>query len=319
MRANKPYQLLKHIADGQFYSGESLAQALGVSRTTIASYIKHYSELGLDIYKVKGKGYRLAKPLSLLDNEQLAASLAENSLQVFEQLDSTNAWLMQHQQQLDHGQVVLAEYQSAGRGRRGRQWQTPYAGQLCMSMLWRLQDGIEATMGLSLAVGLAVVESLEKLGYSGLALKWPNDIYMHGAKLGGVLIELQGQSDSEVSLVMGMGLNVRVEQQQASLIDQKFAQLELDGEVVDRNQLAVTLIQALNQMFEQFSSHGFAKLQQRWNHYDVFSGQQVSLHFSQDKQVSGIAKGVDQQGQLLLEIDGVEQRFMAGEVSLRGQ
>lgn len=319
MRVNKAYQLLQHIADGQFYSGEDLAQALAVSRTTIASYIRLYSDLGLDIYKVKGKGYSLAKPLSLLDSEQLTASLPDNSIQVFEQLDSTNAWLMQHQQELAHGQVVLAEYQSAGRGRRGRQWQTPYAGQLCMSMLWRLQDGIEATMGLSLAVGLAIVESLESLGYSGLGLKWPNDIYMDGAKLAGVLIELQGQSDSEVSLVMGMGLNVRVEQQQAALIDQQYAQLEDSSLVVDRTQLAVALIQSLNQVFQQFRQRGFAPLQQRWDHYDVFKGQQVSLHFSQDKQITGLAKGVDKMGQLVLEIDGKEQRFMAGEVSLRGQ
>ncbi|WP_427983314.1 bifunctional biotin--[acetyl-CoA-carboxylase] ligase/biotin operon repressor BirA [Agarivorans sp.] len=319
MRANKSYQLLQHIADGRFYSGESLAQALGVSRTTIASYIKHYSDLGLDIFKVKGKGYSLAKPLSLLDAEQLTANLPANQPQVFEQLDSTNAWLMTHQQQLAHGQVVLAEYQSAGRGRRGRQWQTPYAGQLCLSILWRLQDGIEATMGLSLAVGLAIVESLESLGYSGLGLKWPNDIYMNGAKLAGVLIELQGQSDSEVSLVMGMGLNVRVAQQQASLIDQAYAQLENDGITLNRNELAITLIQSLNTMFEQFKQQGFAALQTRWNHYDVFNQQKVSLRFSQDKQVSGLAKGVDAQGQLLLEIDGVEHSFMAGEVSVRGQ
>lgn len=319
MRANRSYQLLQHIADGRFYSGESLAQALGVSRTTIASYIKHYSDLGLDIFKVKGKGYSLAKPLSLLDAEQLTANLPANQPQVFEQLDSTNAWLMTHQQQLAHGQVVLAEYQSAGRGRRGRQWQTPYAGQLCLSILWRLQDGIEATMGLSLAVGLAIVESLESLGYSGLGLKWPNDIYMNGAKLAGVLIELQGQSDSEVSLVMGMGLNVRVAQQQASLIDQAYAQLENDGITLNRTELAIALIQSLTTMFEQFKQQGFAVLQTRWNHYDVFNQQKVSLRFSQDKQISGLAKGVDAQGQLLLEIDGVEHSFMAGEVSVRGQ
>ncbi len=319
MRANKSYQLLKHIADGQFYSGEFLAQTLAVSRTTIASYIKHYGDLGLDIYRVKGKGYRLANPLSLLDAEKLQMNLALNQPKVFEQLDSTNAWLMTHQQDLAHGQTVLAEYQSAGRGRRGRQWQTPYAGQLCLSMLWRLQDGIEATMGLSLAVGLAIVESLDSLGYSGLGLKWPNDIYMHGAKLAGVLIELQGQSDSEVSLVMGMGLNVRVERQQALLIDQQFAQLESEGQVVDRTELAVTLIKSLNHMFDLFRERGFAALQQRWNHYDVFNGQRVSLHFSQEKQVTGVAKGVDELGQLLLEIDGAEHRFMAGEVSLRGQ
>ncbi|WP_163134079.1 bifunctional biotin--[acetyl-CoA-carboxylase] ligase/biotin operon repressor BirA [Agarivorans sp. Alg241-V36] len=320
MTPSKPYQLISWLSSGEFCSGESLAQQLEVSRTTVASYIKQYSALGVDIYSVKGKGYRLSEPLSLLDAKALEQSLPSNQPLVFDQVDSTNAWLMNNIDTVEHGQVVLAEYQSAGRGRRGRAWQTPYAGQLCMSLLWRLQDGIEAAMGLSLAVGLAIVEALEKAGFEDLGLKWPNDIYLGGKKLGGVLIELQGHANSEVSLVVGLGVNIRVASLQAEQIDQAFAQLETNAKsTVNRTELAVAIVESLNQMFEIFSLQGFAALQQRWNRYDVFANKDVSLRFSEDRQLKGKAKGVDQQGQLLLEIDGQQQAFMAGEVSLRGQ
>ncbi|GAD03740.1 bifunctional biotin--[acetyl-CoA-carboxylase] ligase/biotin operon repressor BirA [Agarivorans albus] len=320
MLQSKPYQLINALSLGEFCSGESLAKQLDVSRTTIASYIKQYSVLGLDIYSVKGKGYRLAQPLSLLDSKVLELALPNNMPLVFDQVDSTNAWLMSNIDCVEHGQVVLAEYQSAGRGRRGRAWQTPYAGQLCMSLLWRLQDGIEAAMGLSLAVGLAIVEALEKAGFKDLGLKWPNDIYLGGKKLGGVLIELQGHANSEVSLVVGLGVNVRVASLQAEQIDQAFAQLETNAKPpLNRTDLAIAIVESLNQMFEVFRLQGFAALQQRWNRYDIFAEQAVSLRFSEERQLKGTAKGVDKQGQLLLEINGQQQAFMAGEVSLRGQ
>ncbi|WP_220720164.1 bifunctional biotin--[acetyl-CoA-carboxylase] ligase/biotin operon repressor BirA [Agarivorans litoreus] len=320
MQESKPYQLIKALAPGEFCSGESLAKQLKVSRTTVASYIKQYSGLGLDIYSVKGKGYRLADSLSLLNAARLELALPQNRPIVIDQLDSTNAWLMNHIDTTDHGQLILAEYQSAGRGRRGRAWQTPYAGQLCMSLLWRLQDGIEAAMGLSLAVGLAIVEALENVGFKELGLKWPNDIYLQGKKLGGVLIELQGHANSEVSLVVGLGVNVKVGSLQAELIDQAFAQLQSHSKLpINRTELAIAIVESLNQMFEVFRLQGFAALQQRWNRYDIFANQAVSLRFSEERQLKGLAKGVDKQGQLLLEIDGQHQAFMAGEVSLRGQ
>ena len=320
MHQSKPYQLINALSLGEFCSGESLAQQLKVSRTTVASYIKQYSALGLDIYSVKGKGYRLAEPLSLLNVQALEQALPTNKPLVFDQVDSTNAWLMNNINSVEHGQVVLAEYQSAGRGRRGRAWQTPYAGQLCMSLLWRLQDGIEAAMGLSLAVGLAIVEALEATGVKDLGLKWPNDIYLGGKKLGGVLIELQGHANSEVSLVVGLGINVRVASLQAEKIDQAFAQLETSAKYpINRTALAIAVVNSLSQMFEVFRLHGFAALQQRWNRYDIFAEQAVSLRFSEEREQKGKAKGVDKQGQLLLEIDGELKPFMAGEVSLRGQ
>ncbi|MGY5450804.1 bifunctional biotin--[acetyl-CoA-carboxylase] ligase/biotin operon repressor BirA [Agarivorans sp. MS3-6] len=286
----------------------------------MASYIKQLGLLGLDIFKVKGKGYRLSEPLSLLDQNLIKQSLPDNNPLVFNKLDSTNAWLMRHLHDLQHGQLVLAEYQSLGRGRRGRDWQTPYAGQLCMSLLWHLEDGIEAAMGLSLAVGLAIVEALQECGYQQLGLKWPNDIYQNGKKLGGVLIEIQGHANSKLSLVVGLGINVRVAKLHADKIDQSFSQLETEqSPAADRSALSVAVVRSLNTMFEVFREQGFAGLQQRWNQYDVFFNKPVCLRFSEHKLVSGVAKGVDASGQLLLENDGLVRTYMAGEVSLRGQ
>ncbi|WP_432460776.1 bifunctional biotin--[acetyl-CoA-carboxylase] ligase/biotin operon repressor BirA [Agarivorans sp. QJM3NY_25] len=320
MNEDKAYRLIQYLANGEFCSGERLAQLLAVSRTTVATYVKQFGQLGLDIFSVKGKGYRLVQPLSLLDIDRLQAELSAHSPKLLHQVDSTNAWLNRHQAELSHGQLVMTEYQSAGRGRRGRAWQTPYAGQLCMSLLWCLQDGIEAAMGLSLAVGLAIVEALEAEGYRDLGLKWPNDIYLGSAKLGGVLIEMQGQANSTVNLVIGLGVNVRVTESKGLLIDQAFAQLEVAGEpTVDRTALTIAIVHSLNQMFDIFKEQGFVALQQRWNRYDIFRDKNVTLHFSEHKQVSGIAKGVDRQGQLLVEQESGLQAYMAGEVSLRGQ
>ncbi|WP_026959630.1 bifunctional biotin--[acetyl-CoA-carboxylase] ligase/biotin operon repressor BirA [Aliagarivorans taiwanensis] len=315
MRHNK-FAVLEQLLAGEYCSGEALAQQLGVSRTSIANYIKQLQKLGLDIYKVKGRGYRLAQPLSLLDIDALQYAFPRQKIVRLDEVDSTNAWIQRNLKHCRHGQVVLAEYQSAGKGRRGRQWQTPFAGQLAMSLLWEFDKGIEAMSGLSLAVGLAVVETLSKLGHKDLSLKWPNDIYQGGRKLGGILIELQGHVDGLLQMVVGLGINVHVEESHAAQIDQPFTQLQ-HHELLDRNELARALITALNRIYIDFDHDGFAPLVARWQQFDAFCDQKVNLLFSNERVERGIARGIDEQGALLLEQDGKIKRFFGGEVSLR--
>ena len=264
---DKAFVLLHRLSDGHFHSGQRLADVLGVSRTSIASYIHQLQALGVDIYSVKGRGYCLAHPVSLLDeatlNEQIDAPV-----HVFSEIDSTNNYMMQRLNELHHGELVSCDYQSTGRGRRGRTFVSAVAGQLPFSIYWAYEGGLQAMQGLSLVVGIAIAETLQSLGYSNIGLKWPNDIYAGYSKLAGVLIEMNGQPQQVVHLVAGVGLNIRLGTV-GEQIDQKVTDLtSLSEQDVDRNQLLMLCYQALMDAYESFSQHGLGDFIRRWNKLD---------------------------------------------------
>ena len=170
--------LLAVLADGAFHSGEQIGAELGISRAAISQQIKSLRLLGLEIFSITGKGYRLNTPLDLLNTEILQHLTAGAPIHTCAVIDSTNQYMMAQLDRWQKGECLLAETQTAGRGRRGRHWHSPFGSQFIMSMYWRLDDGPSAAMGLSLAIGVAVVQALESAGYRDLSLKWPNDIYM---------------------------------------------------------------------------------------------------------------------------------------------
>jgi len=192
--SDKQKKILKLLADGEFHSGTELAELLGVSRSAICKQLNGLSVLGLQHAAVSGKGYRLDRPLELLDNTQINAELtpaqqaAISVLEIHDTLPSTNTYLVEASQQgALSGFVCFAEHQTAGKGRRGRQWVSPYGSNLYLSILWRFQQGgMASTAGLSLAIGVAVIRALRAQGFSEAGLKWPNDIYCQGKKLGGI-------------------------------------------------------------------------------------------------------------------------------------
>jgi len=202
----KGNKLLNLLADGEFHSGEKIGELLGVSRTSVNNYIKALQEIGIDIYKVTGRGYQSANPIELL-NEKKIRTLSKNPLVKVEQIiDSTNQWLLDKIPNVNNGQTCIAEYQLAGRGRRGRSWVSPFASHLYFSYYWRFDSGIEKLSGLSLLVGIATVNALEKIGIQGVSLKWPNDLYYQGKKLAGILIELNAQATEACHTVIGIGM-----------------------------------------------------------------------------------------------------------------
>ena len=203
--------LLKCLSDGEFHSGEDLGEMIGVSRAAISKHIKGIQEWGLDIYRVQGKGYKLANQLDMLDQEKLSAPSPDASLELIPIIGSTNQHLLERTNTLESGSVCIAEYQAAGRGRRGREWVSPFGANLYLSMYWRLDAGMAAAMGLSLVVGVAVVEALEEMGVEGIKLKWPNDLYHNDKKLAGILVELSGQSGGAAHIVIGLGLNLSMD------------------------------------------------------------------------------------------------------------
>jgi BirA family biotin operon repressor/biotin-[acetyl-CoA-carboxylase] ligase len=310
-------KLIALLADGEFHSGEKIGQLLGVSRTSVSNYIKALQEIGLDIYKVTGKGYCSATPLALLNHQVIQQLSGVDNVHVEQILESTNQYLLDKIPELSNGQTCIAEYQTAGRGRRGREWVSPFASHLYFSMYWRLEAGIEKASGLSLLVGIAVVNALEKLGITGVGLKWPNDLYYQGKKLAGILIELNAQASDVCHSVIGIGINVRMPDHQGKLIDQPWVDLNsINAQPVDRNLLSGVLIKELHLLLSDYEEKGLAPFLTRWFELDYFLDKQVNLMIADNVQ-TGICRGINEQGALLLEIDGEIKPFIGGEISLR--
>lgn len=320
-------QILNSLATGHFCSGQSLGQDLGISRAAVAKHIDALELLGLDIYSVTGKGYRLNQPVTLLKHSTIIAELQRQIssdiplVNVSTVVTSTNEIIKQRIKsgalaELAVGSVILAEAQTAGRGRRGRTWASPLGASLYLSMHWRFEQGIHATMGLSLAIGIAIAEALTELGVNDIGLKWPNDIYYQGRKLAGILIELEGQATDSCDVVIGIGLNVSLPDHAKELIDQPYSDMSQTGIDLNRNILAATILRHLWQLLEQFERTGFSDFVQRWQNFDCFTGDAVKLLIGQ-RTISGIAAGVDASGGITLIIDGSPQTFYGGEISLR--
>ncbi len=316
-------QLIRKLSQGRFISGQLLADELAVSRAAISKHIKVLNDMGLDIFSVKGKGYRLANPITLLDEQQLSHKLlqlkCDNRVDVHTIIDSTNSYLMRRlPNNVLNGQACIAEYQSAGRGRRGKQWQSPFGSHLYLSLYWQLNQGLSAAMGLSLAVGIAVSEVLANDYAMDVQLKWPNDIYYQGRKLAGILIELDAQSEDSAHSVIGLGLNVHMPKHSAEEIDQPWADLtQALGEGVDRNILAAKLIAGIMNKLELHQQFGLAPMVTDWRKRDFFYNKPVRL-ITGSKEVRGTCQGINNKGALLMDVDGITQPFYGGEISLRG-
>ena len=309
-------QLIRLLADGEFHSGEALGATLGVSRMAVSKQIKVLETIGLDVFKVTGKGYKLSAPLQLLDAEQIAAGSGV-TVESHQVLGSTNQHLLDKAALLHKGHSCFAEYQTAGRGRRGKKWVSPYGSHLYTSTYWSLDAGIQAASGLSLVIGIAVARTLTDLGIANTQLKWPNDVYVDGQKIAGVLVEIIATAGGECHLVIGLGLNVNMPLQAGLEIDQAWTDINQQlPHAIDRNALASRYLTHLIKVLTDFESFGFGHFVEEWNCCDAFRDSPVVLTIGNNKKY-GIAKGIDHSGALLLEVDGVISPYVGGEVSLR--
>ncbi|CAI1232950.1 bifunctional biotin--[acetyl-CoA-carboxylase] ligase/biotin operon repressor BirA [Serratia quinivorans] len=311
-----PLKLISILADGDFHSGEHLGELLGMSRAAINKHIQTIREWGLDVFTVPGKGYSLPSPIQLLDVECILDQLVDKRVTVLPVVDSTNQYLLDRITELQSGDACVAEYQQAGRGRRGRQWISPFGANLYLSMFWRLDQGPAAAMGLSLVIGIVMAEVLKDLGAQDVRVKWPNDLYLNDRKLAGILVELTGKTGDAAQLVIGAGINLAMRETNANAINQGWINLQEAGINIDRNELAATLLNELRQSLRQFEIDGLAPFIARWRALDNFIDRPVKLLIG-EQQIFGIARGIDQQGALLLDQDGVIKPFIGGEISLR--
>lgn len=319
-------ELLRLLSDGALHSGEELAAALSISRAAVWKRLQQLEAWGIACEARPGSGYRLEAPVELLDVAQVRDRLPQaargmlRNLEVHESLASTSDRLLAVDD-LPPGRfdACLAEFQSAGRGRRGRNWMAPFASGLCLSINWNFRDAPAMLGALSLAAGVAALRALGRLGFARLSLKWPNDILSGDAKLGGILIDLRGEAAGPAYVVVGIGINVRLpraarEHLAADGVDA--VDLAAIGRAPVRNELAAVLIAELSQALVEFGARGLAAFAEEWQAADALSGRPVRvLHGGQP--LEGFARGVDGDGALLLEVDGARRRILTGEVSVR--
>jgi len=303
-------------------SGSTLAREFGLTRAAVWKHIHALRGAGVEIHAQPGSGYALSAPLDLLDAQRIRAGLAADvvarldALDVAWVIDSTNAELLRRPT-TPGVQVLLAETQTAGRGRRGRSWTSPLAAHLYLSLQRCFDGGVAALAGLSIAVGVAAAETLRALGFVAVGLKWPNDLVAGDRKLGGILIEFGGEDAGVVRAVIGIGINVRMPEAAATQIDQPWTDLHAFGAPLpSRNALAAGMIAPIMHALDQFAEAGLAPFLARWRALDALGGRAVDV-IAGVRRESGIALGIDDRGALRVRHADGERDYHSAEVSVR--
>ncbi len=317
------FPILKLLVDGKFHSGEDIARHFNVSRTSVWNALQHAEQLGVEIFSVQGRGYRLPQPVVLLDEQSILNTLGEKAallqVEVHDHLPSTNSYLMQNISTAKHATCVVANLQTNGRGRRGRTWHAGLGASLTFSLLWRFQCGASALSGLSLAVGIALMRSLHELDISSAQLKWPNDVLINRQKLAGILIELQGDMEGPSTAVIGVGINLNMPDQLKQQIDQPVTDLtNVTDEAIDPNELLGTSLKHLCEVLSEFEDGGFSKLRNEWMLHHAYHEKDVRMLMPDGREIHGVVMGITEDGSLLVETADGLQRFISGEISLRG-
>lgn len=321
------FPILRLLADGKFHSGQKIAMQLNVSRATVWNAIKQAETLGVDIFSVRGRGYKLAQAVTLLDEQAVLQAILQAkdfqdsllNLEIHDHLESTNTYLMKKVSSgLAHATCVAANLQTNGRGRRGRNWQAGLGASLTFSLLWRFQCGASALSGLSLAVGVALVRALHSLGITQAQLKWPNDVLIGREKLAGILIELQGDMEGPSAAVIGIGINLNLPESIKQQIDQPATDLaSVSTQAINPNELLGVLLKNLVEVLRDFEQYGFAQLRDEWTKHHAYHLQAVKMLHPDGRETLGTVIDVAEDGILLVRTAQGDQRFLSGEISLR--
>lgn len=322
-------RLLALLADGKFHSGEALAKRLRVSRSAVWKLVNSLREIGIDVQAVQRQGYHLSRAVELYRAEKIQECLSAaanghlQKLDVLLTVDSTNRFVAEHAPtQTGCASLCVAEIQQAGRGRRGRSWLAPFGSGICLSLGWAFEELPPSFSALGLVVGTTLVRVLRKLGAAEVGLKWPNDLWYKGRKLGGVLIEMRGESSGPAQVVIGIGLNLRMPGETRLLLAEKQAALVADLHEIlrermpERNELVAALAAELIVALREFSQRGFEPFRSAWSEVDALFGTPVKV-LTAEHTVQGIARGTDAEGALLVEVRGEVHRFVSGDVSVR--
>jgi BirA family biotin operon repressor/biotin-[acetyl-CoA-carboxylase] ligase len=322
-------RIIRRLADGEVHSGAEIAANLGITRSGVWKHVRQLAELGLEVQAVAGLGYRLLQPLELLEQDRLMAGLdartaaALESLELASVIDSTSARLLATPAPAPGAlRASLAEFQTGGRGRRGRRWLSPYAGGICLSVSWCFDRPPRDLPALSLAAGVAVHRALSAVGAAGLTLKWPNDVLHQGHKLAGVLVDVAGESGGPLLAVIGVGVNLTVPAALRTSVSGDGGlmpgglDVAVNGSALSRNAVAAGLIDALYRALVEFSQQGLAPFIDDWRRSDGLVGRLVTVHSSVE-QFCGVAAGISAGGALLVNCGGEVAAVLSGEVTVR--
>jgi BirA family biotin operon repressor/biotin-[acetyl-CoA-carboxylase] ligase len=320
-----PFKALHILSDGNFHSGEKMAADMGCSRVTVWKSISELKSLGINIFSVKKKGYRLPKKISFFNIENIQRELGELNqfvnLELLNVTDSTNKYLNASANKKPHASVVIANIQTKGKGRRGRSWQASVGESLVMSILWKFDKGASGLSGLSLVVGVAIQRLMKKIGINNSFLKWPNDLLIlegdNYFKLAGVLIELQGDLESRCSAVIGVGLNYDLSNDILKNIDQPATNIKkyLHSDI-DLNQLSSMLIKEIINALSEFENNGFLSVKEEWLSYNAFKDKTISFIKSGGEVITGQIVDIENDGALkIMQNNGIHETLISGEVS----
>jgi len=314
---NSLLEITNFLNSKQYHTGTAIGAQLGITRSAVWKAIKKLQFYGVNIISKGKEGYFLAEPLVLLNQTLLQKKIKNMQIEVFENITSTNDYLLS-QTKTTHPRLCLAEQQTQGRGRLGRQWYSPFGRNIYLSLQYPMQKDISELAGLSLIVGLATAKTLQPyLGKEKCGVKWPNDVICQHKKLAGNLIEVQAEAHYVSQVIIGIGMNVNVQKKAGKSIDQPWTSLlEVTGKYTDRNALAVVLVENLLSYLQRFEQQGLAPFLKEWEKLDVLFHQKISVknlnHITQ-----GQAQGINAHGQLLLKLpNGKVQAFSSGDTSL---
>ena len=313
---------LRRLADGRFHSGEDISRALGRSRATLSEALKCAPELGIEIFSVRGRGYRLAEPIEFLDASAVMAGLGGTRirLEVVDEIASTSTRLLEMAAAgAPSGSCLAAEWQSAGRGRRGRSWVASVGGSLVFSLLWRFDRGAGHLGGLSLAVGVSVARALAACGVDRVQVKWPNDVVADFRKLAGLLVETSGEMQGPSVAVIGVGVNYRLAERVVDRIDQPVTDVAHCSSVTpSRTVLLTRLLAELSSTLEEFERNGFPSVRDAWRSLHAYQGRRVRVVPPRDAPFEAQVVDVAPDGALLVTTDdGRTHALSSAENSLR--
>ena len=319
-------QLRRRLEGGRFHTGTALGAEFGITRAAVNKHIAALRVQGVPIHSVPGKGYRLDPGVRFLEERRILdhmepAARAVADVQVFREVSSTSDFLQRAAADGPiKGVACVAESQHAGRGRRGNGWvATPYRN-LMFSLGWEYPQWPDTLTTFGLAAAVAVARELTALGAEGVGLKWPNDLWWQGRKLGGLLIDVRGETSGMCSIMIGVGVNVEIADADGERIPQPWADLSaVMGTAPDRNLLAGRLLSALVALCRHFPDSGFGPWAADWERLQVLNGRRVRV-LAEGFELLGTVRGIDEWGALLV-VDGAGrcQRFFHGEVSVRGR
>ena len=316
----KLVEICNILNDLNFHDGTSIGAELNISRTAVWKWVSKLQSYGIEITKVKGKGYLLKEPLILLDSKKIETLLKSEHfiIDTVESIDSTNNYLNNHNKSATP-HICIAEHQTRGRGRFSREWYSPFGKNIYFSMQYSIQQDISQLGGLSLAVGMIVCKAIEKACKlpNRLMLKWPNDITYNGKKLAGVLIEVRAEVNGNCSVIIGIGINVNMPITNKVTFNQEWASImQITGSPQDRNNICAILIDKLTLGIEQYLITGFKSYMPEWKKRDSLFGKMIQIQDGNEI-FKGIATGVDLQGHLLINLEtNIKKAFAAGEATL---